>query len=116
MAVREDEPRRAPAIEAADPPRELMRRVWPESTVRRRANVAQVRAAIRGRGKDMAKNFITGRAQSVGNSVQRVADLRKSHPEWDVPPSAKSLARERLKGAKQPVPRSDDGEREEHEG
>jgi hypothetical protein len=89
------------------------RRVWPESTVRRGANVAQVHAAIRERGADMAKNFITGRAQSVGNSVQRVADLRKSHPEWDVPPSAKSLARERLKGAKQPPARSDEDEREE---
>ena len=69
--------------------------VWPESTVPDAANVAQVHAAIRGRSGPMAKNFITGRAQSVSNSVQRVADLRKSHPEWDVPPSPKSLARER---------------------
>jgi hypothetical protein len=60
----------------------------------------------------MAKNFITGRAQSVSNSVQRVADLRKSHPEWDVPPSPKSLARERLRGAKQPAARTDTEERD----
>lgn len=60
----------------------------------------------------MAKNFITGRAQSVSNSVQRVADLRKAHPEWDVPPSPKSLARERLKTAKQPATRTDTEERD----
>ena len=45
----------------------------------------------------MAKNFITGNAQSVRNSVERVAELRKRHPEWDTPPSPKALARERLK-------------------
>jgi|1186.fasta_scaffold1167315_2 hypothetical protein len=61
----------------------------------------------------MAKNFITGRAQSVSNSVQRVAELRKTHPEWDVPPSPKSLARERLKTAKQPAPRNDAEEERE---
>src|SRR3954466_6706120 len=45
----------------------------------------------------MAKNFITGNAQRVRFSVERVAELRKRHPEWDTPPSPKALARERLK-------------------
>src|SRR4051794_24418204 len=48
----------------------------------------------------MAKNFITGNAQSVRNSVERVAELSKRHPEWDTPPSPKALARERLKPVK----------------
>ena len=48
----------------------------------------------------MAKNFITGVAQSVTNSVERVAELRRKHPEWDRPPSAKALARERLRPIK----------------
>ena len=48
----------------------------------------------------MAKNFITGNAQSVRNSVERVVELRKRHPEWDTPPSPKALARERLKPVK----------------
>jgi hypothetical protein len=50
----------------------------------------------------MAKNFITGVAQSVTNSVERVAELRRKHPEWDRPPSAKALARERLRPIKLP--------------
>jgi hypothetical protein len=56
----------------------------------------------------MAKNFITGIAQSVTNSVERVADLRKRHPEWDKPPSPKALARERLKPVSLP--------RDDHDG
>jgi hypothetical protein len=58
----------------------------------------------------MAKNFITGIAQGVTNSVERMADLRKRHPEWDRPPSAKALARERLR----PVKLADIGD--PHEG
>ena len=44
----------------------------------------------------MSKHFITGAARSVTNSVERLTELRKSHPEWDDRPSEKALARERL--------------------
>ena len=44
----------------------------------------------------MSKHFITGAARSVTNSVERLTELRKNHPEWDDRPSEKALARERL--------------------
>jgi len=44
----------------------------------------------------MSKHFITGAARSVTNSVERLTELRKNHPEWDERPSEKALARERL--------------------
>ena len=44
----------------------------------------------------MSKHFITGAARSVTNSVERLTELRKHHPEWDDRPSEKALARERL--------------------
>jgi len=44
----------------------------------------------------MSKHFITGTARSVTNSVERLTELRKNHPEWDDRPSEKALARERL--------------------
>jgi hypothetical protein len=44
----------------------------------------------------MSKHFITGAARSVTNPVERLIELRKKHPEWDVRPSEKALARERL--------------------
>jgi hypothetical protein len=44
----------------------------------------------------MSKHFITGAARSVTNSVERLTELRKNHPEWDDRPSDKALARERL--------------------
>ena len=50
---------------------------------------------LRGRG-NMSKHFITGAAGSVTNSVERLIELRKHHPEWDDRPSEKALARERL--------------------
>ena len=31
----------------------------------------------------MSKHFITGAARSVTNSVERLIELRKNHPEWD---------------------------------
>jgi len=41
----------------------------------------------------MSKHFITGAARSVTNSVERLIELRKNHPEWDDRPSEKhSLA------------------------
>src|SRR5215203_2177393 len=45
---------------------------------------------------NMSKHFITGAARSVTNSVERLTELRKNHPEWDDRPSEKALARERL--------------------
>jgi hypothetical protein len=47
-------------------------------------------------GVRMSKHFITGAARSVTNSVERLIELRKNHPEWDDRPSEKALARERL--------------------
>ena len=47
-------------------------------------------------GANMSKHFITGAARSVTNSVERLIELRKNHPEWDDRPSEKALARERL--------------------
>ena len=44
----------------------------------------------------MSKHFITGAARSVTNSVERLIELRKKHPEWDDRPSEKALARELL--------------------
>ena len=44
----------------------------------------------------MSKHFITGAARSVTNSVERLIELRKNHPEWTDKPSEKALARERL--------------------
>ena len=44
----------------------------------------------------MSKHFITGAARSVTDSVERLIELRKNHPEWDDRPSEKALARERL--------------------
>jgi hypothetical protein len=31
----------------------------------------------------MSKHFITGAARSVTNSVERLIELRKNHPEWN---------------------------------
>src|SRR4051812_23796921 len=45
----------------------------------------------------MSKHFITGAARSVTNSVERLIELRKNHPEWNDKPSEKALARERLR-------------------
>src|SRR3954451_8513013 len=45
----------------------------------------------------MSKHFITGAARSVTNSVERLIELRKDHPEWNDKPSEKALARERLR-------------------
>jgi hypothetical protein len=50
----------------------------------------------------MSKHFITGAARSVTNSVERLIELRKKHPEWDNRPSPKALARERLKPKSSP--------------
>jgi hypothetical protein len=50
----------------------------------------------------MSKHFITGAARSVTNSVERLTELRKNHPEWDDRPSEKALARERLVPPKTP--------------
>jgi hypothetical protein len=50
----------------------------------------------------MSKHFITGAARSVTNSVERLIELRKNHPEWDDRPSEKALARERLPRAALP--------------
>ena len=50
----------------------------------------------------MSKHFITGVARSVTNSVERLTELRKNHPEWDDRPSEKALARERLVPPKTP--------------
>jgi hypothetical protein len=50
----------------------------------------------------MSKHFITGAARSVTNSVERLIELCKKHPEWDNKPSPKALARERLKPRSSP--------------
>lgn len=47
----------------------------------------------------MAKHFITGAAQSVTDSVQRIAALRKDHPEWEQRPNPKVVARVAAKAA-----------------
>ena len=47
-------------------------------------------------GKHCRKHFITGAAQSVTNSVERLTALRKDHPEWNEALSPKDAARERL--------------------
>ena len=52
----------------------------------------------------MSKHFITGAARSVTNSVERLTELRKNHPEWDDRPSEKALARERLLRPKGSLP------------
>jgi hypothetical protein len=52
----------------------------------------------------MSKHFITGAARSVTNSVQRLIELRKNHPEWNDKPSEKALARERLLRPKGSLP------------
>jgi hypothetical protein len=51
-------------------------------------------AVIEGRPPD--RNFITGAAQSVTNSVERLTALRKAHPEWNEALTPKAAARERL--------------------
>jgi hypothetical protein len=50
----------------------------------------------------MSKHFITGAARSVTDSVERLIELRKKHPEWDNRPSQKALARERLRPRSSP--------------
>ena len=52
----------------------------------------------------MSKHFITGAARSVTNSVERLIELRKNHPEWNDRPSEKALARERLLRPKGSLP------------
>ena len=52
----------------------------------------------------MSKHFITGAARSVTNSVERLIELRKNHPEWNDKPSEKALARERLLRPNSSVP------------
>ena len=47
-------------------------------------------------GTRLSKHFITGAAQSVTNSVERLTALRKDHPEWNEALSPKAAARERL--------------------
>jgi hypothetical protein len=51
----------------------------------------------------MSKHFITGAARSVTDSVERLIELRKKHPEWENRPSEKALARERLKPRSSPL-------------
>jgi hypothetical protein len=51
----------------------------------------------------LSKHFITGAARSVTDSVERLIELRKKHPEWDSKPSPKALARERLKPRSSPL-------------
>jgi hypothetical protein len=51
----------------------------------------------------MTKHFITGAAQSVTNSVERLTALRKAHPEWEETRTAKAIARERVAEADKPV-------------
>ena len=46
----------------------------------------------------MPKHFITGAARKVTNTVERLIELRKDHPEWDDRPSEKAFARERFGG------------------
>jgi hypothetical protein len=51
--------------------------------------------AIQG-GRNLSRHFITGAAQSVTNSVERLTALRKAHPEWNEALTPKAAARERL--------------------
>jgi hypothetical protein len=51
----------------------------------------------------MSEHFITGEARNVTDSVERLIELRKKHPEWDKGPSPKALARERLKPRSAPL-------------
>ena len=44
----------------------------------------------------MSRHFITGAAQSVTNSVERLTALRKAHPEWNEALTPKAADRERL--------------------
>jgi hypothetical protein len=44
----------------------------------------------------LSRHFITGAAQSVTNSVERLTALRKAHPEWNEALTPKAAARERL--------------------
>jgi hypothetical protein len=44
----------------------------------------------------MTKHFITGTAQSVTNSVERLTALRTAHPEWNEALTPKAAARVRL--------------------
>ena len=56
-------------------------------------------------GKTLTKHFITGAAQSVTNSVERLTALRMTHPEWNEALTPKAAARLRLaKLAKPPSP------------
>jgi hypothetical protein len=45
----------------------------------------------------MSKHF------AVTDSVERLIELRKKHPEWENRPSEKALARERLKPRSSPL-------------
>ncbi len=61
----------------------------------------------------MAKHFITGAAQSVTDSVQRIAALRKDHPEWEQRPNPKVVARVAAVKAAAPARSADpDGDRQ----
>jgi hypothetical protein len=51
----------------------------------------------------LSKHFITGAAQSVTNSVERLTALRKDHPEWNEALSPKDAARERLARPVKPI-------------
>ena len=44
----------------------------------------------------MRTYFITGAAQRVTNSVERLTAMRQHPPEWDERPNGKAAARERL--------------------
>jgi hypothetical protein len=57
--------------------------------------------AIRGDNK-LSRHFITGAAQSVTNSVERLTALRKAHPEWNEALTPKAAARERLATSTKP--------------
>ena len=39
----------------------------------------------------MSKHFITGAARSMTNSVERLIELHKKHPEWENRPSENTL-------------------------
>jgi hypothetical protein len=61
----------------------------------------------------VAKHFITGAAQSVTDSVQRIAALRKDHPEWEQRPNPKVVARVAAVKAAAPARSADpDGDRQ----
>jgi hypothetical protein len=51
---------------------------------------------------ELSRHFITGAAQSVTNSVERLTALRKAHPEWDEALTPKAAARERLARSAKP--------------